>query len=144
MCICAHRRFTDLSPTTRPARVFAVATVAEALPQADRTLIDDCELVIGELVANAVKASADVADAKHIDVAVTLHRDYVEIAVTDDARGWPVLQPPSPSAAGGRGLRLVAALSSRWGVTIAEDKRTTVWAQLSCDPVATTGVSCSD
>ena len=142
MCMCAQRRFTDLSPTTRPARTFAVATIADALPHVDTTLIDDCELVIGELVANAVKASAEIPDATNIDVAVALHHDYVELAVTDDARGWPVLLPPNPTAAGGRGLRLVAALSSRWGVTIAEDKRTTVWAQLPCDPVATTGVSC--
>ena len=142
MCMCAQRRFTDLSPTTRSARAFAVATIADALPDADPTLIDDCELVIGELVANSVKASAQIAGATNIDVAVALHHDYVELAVTDDAHGWPVLRPLNPNAAGGRGLRLVAALSNRWGVTIAEDKRTTVWAQVPRDPVATADLSC--
>ena len=108
-----------------------------ALPAAGANVVDDCELVVGELVANAI-----TADATIIDVSIQLHHDRVELAVSDDAHGWPVLRLPDPAATSGRGLQIIAAIAARWGVTINEDRHTIVWAHLSCDPRTTTGVPC--
>ena len=133
----AHRRFSPPGTTARPAREFIVTTIARALPRADTTVADDCELVIGELVTNACNAHATT-----IDVSIELHHTRIELAVTDDAHGWPVLRVPGPAATSGRGLQIVAALAARWGVTVAEDGRTTVWAHVPCNPLTTTAVQC--
>jgi anti-sigma regulatory factor (Ser/Thr protein kinase) len=60
------------------------------------TVVDDCGLVVGELIANAIQA-----DANTIDVSVELHHGRIGLAVTDDAHGWPVLHPPDLDATGG-------------------------------------------
>jgi serine/threonine-protein kinase RsbW len=137
MCVGAQRQFTAMTLTARPARQFAVAMITSALPAAVTDVADDCELVIGEFVANAINA-----DAKLIDVSVQLHHDRIELAVTDDAHGWPVLYPRDVTAPTGRGLQIVAALATTWGVTVAEDRRTTVWAHLACDQMDTTHMTC--
>ena len=93
--------------------------------------------MIGELIANAIKA-----DANTIDVSVKLHHGRIELAVTDDAHGWPVHHPPDLEAAGGRGDADHRRACHPLGVTIDEDRRTIVWAHLFCNPLATNGVQC--
>lgn len=137
MCTSAHREFTATIAAARSARQFAVTALTSALPRAGVDVVDDCELVIGELVANAINV-----DAKSIDVSIQIHHDRIELAVTDDAHGWPVLRPPDPAATSGRGLQIVAALAPSWGVTIDDDRRTVVWAHLSCEPATTSGMHC--
>jgi two-component sensor histidine kinase len=137
MCTEVHRQFSAATATARQARQFALATLTNAVPHADTNVIDDCELVIGELAANAINAQANL-----VDVTIHLHHNRVELAVTDDAHGWPTPQPPDPAAASGRGLQIVDALSAQWGVTIGADRRTTVWAHVSCNPLQTTNLRC--
>jgi two-component sensor histidine kinase len=137
MCTNAHRQFTASRSTARAARQFTIATITGAIPRAGANVVDDCELVVSELAANAINALANT-----IDVSIELHHDRIELAITDDADGWPVLQPLDPSATSGRGLQLVAALATSWGVSLAEDRRTIVWALLPCNPLDTTDVPC--
>ncbi|MFE9312851.1 ATP-binding protein [Streptomyces sp. NPDC006706] len=89
-------------------------------------LVDAAELVVCELSANAVE------HAQHAVFRVTLQRgpgDRVRVAVTDKSKAVPVLCPLDDEAEGGRGLALVAAVSSRWGTDpLAWGKR--VWADL--------------
>ena len=75
---------------------------------------DDCETVLGELMANSIEAH----EREHLDAPVRLtllgNRDAVLIVVRDASD-----RPPSPSHPGlddetGRGLLIVAALSSHW------------------------------
>ena len=80
--MCESR--TASSP--RRSRPFARHTSSrsrhhERAPVRPRTVVDDCGLVLGELVANAIKADADT-----IDVSVQLHHGRIEPAVTDDAQ----------------------------------------------------------
>lgn len=137
MCKSAHRQFTRTTSTARAARLFTVAAISSALSGADADIVGDGELIIGELVANAINALADL-----IDVSVNIHHDRIELAVTDDAHGWPVLHPLNTAATSGRGLQIVAALATSWGVTITRDRRTTVWAHLPCSPLETVDVPC--
>ena len=53
--------------------------------------------------------------------------------VIDGGPGFdPANLPRPPAAAGGRGLRLVAAMSSRWGVERGEG-RLRVWCEIALD-----------
>ncbi|MQT04482.1 ATP-binding protein [Streptomyces jumonjinensis] len=90
--------------------------------------IDDLALVATELVTNSV------AHTETAQVGVSLSRvgdSTVRLTVTDTSRELP---PSSPATAGegevhGRGLLLVAALTSRWGAErLITGKR--VWAEL--------------
>lgn len=72
-------------------------------------MIDDAELVVSELVTNAVRAGA-----RTVQVALDLHRGVLELDVTDDGPGWPRLVRPGERDPRGRGLVLVDALADRW------------------------------
>jgi hypothetical protein len=60
---------------------------------------------------------------------VRLHSegDVINAAVTEDGIGWPTAVQPSLYDTSGRGLIVVASLTSRSGVTAEPDGRTTVW-----------------
>lgn len=88
----------------------------------------DVQTVVSELVTNAVRAQCS-----HLALMLEGHRDYLRIAATDDAPGTPVQQTPAPDQSHGRGLRVVDALSSRWGVDVSEGDKT-VWADISISP----------
>jgi signal transduction histidine kinase len=90
-----------------------------------REVIDDAELVVSELMTNAI--DADCGDAQ---LTVTVGTDGgVLIEVEDDAHGLPRQAVVASSSERGRGLALVAALSTRWGYEKkARGKR--VWVEL--------------
>ena len=80
----------------------------------DATTAEAVRLAVSELVSNAVMHGAGV-----IGVGLGIDGEGVHVAVTDDgigfsAGGEPAMPPAE--APGGRGLALVAMLSSRWGV----------------------------
>ncbi|HYD11069.1 MAG TPA: response regulator [Acidimicrobiales bacterium] len=75
-------------------------------------LLDDVQLLVSELVTNAV-----VHAGSEVEIAVRLLADSVRIEVVDTASGAP-LRPSAPAAEdeSGRGLLLVETLASAWGV----------------------------
>lgn len=98
------------TPVLRARRgVHARAIRRRAPPFAD--IVADAVLVVSELVTNSVQAGCDVCE---IEVSVSLSR--VDIAVRDDAGGWPTVQAPGTDALSGRGLLLVSALTRSWTV----------------------------
>jgi anti-sigma regulatory factor (Ser/Thr protein kinase) len=107
----------------------------------DRTVIEDAELVAGELVANAIKATTtavEAAGAQHrpmppVAIEVELDGDVVRIGVEDSSPAAPVPQDATDDAENGRGLFLVEALSARWGVCFMVDGKT-AWAELLLVP----------
>ncbi|MFL6090277.1 MAG: ATP-binding protein [Aeromicrobium sp.] len=88
--------------------------------------VDLASLLITELVANAIR---------HVPggcaVEVTRRGDALRMTVLDSGPGMPDLQRPGLSAFGGRGLHIVAALASAWGVEHLEDGSKAVWAELA-------------
>jgi anti-sigma regulatory factor (Ser/Thr protein kinase) len=73
-------------------------------------------LLISELVTNAYNAMSDLAYATVIEFSLRLFADRLLIEVIDSSPDHPVLNPPDdPSAENGRGLSIVADLSSEWG-----------------------------
>lgn len=87
--------------------------------------VDLAALLITELVANAIR---HVPGACAVEL--TRRGDALRIAVVDCGAGMPDLQNPGVSAFGGRGLHIVAALASAWGIDRLEDGCKAVWAEL--------------
>jgi anti-sigma regulatory factor (Ser/Thr protein kinase) len=105
-----------------------------------RHLSDTVELVVSELVTNAVSASVDEDQRPHytdghgaacVHLRLSTDRRAVLVEVWDEN-----FRPPEPNQAGlddesGRGLMLVEALAERWGWDLAANGRgKIVWALL--------------
>jgi len=88
---------------------------------------DEVELLVAELVANAVEHAAD-----EVRVRVLIDHDHLRVEVADDGDGRPAVQDPDPLAEGGRGLRIVQQLAVDWGVAVAAGRGKVVWAEPRC------------
>ena len=84
--------------------------------EVNETVIDEAEIVISELVANAIRHAQPLPDGMiHVNWAVS--DGVVEISVTDGGGPTtPAPAPTSPWSANGRGLRIVRSLAHEWGV----------------------------
>jgi anti-sigma B factor antagonist len=102
--------------------------------------VTDAALVISELLSNALQ-HAEPLPGSGILVAWDLADDSVRVSVSDGGggSGRPELGEPTPTTTGGRGLRIVARLSRRWG-TLCDEKGTTVWAEVLVMPLETVAV----
>jgi anti-sigma regulatory factor (Ser/Thr protein kinase) len=78
--------------------------------------VTDVELVVSELVTNAVTHGAG-----EITLTVTLVRDGVTLSVLDEGGGRPRLREVGAGTGHGRGLALVARLADQWQVREAPD-----------------------
>jgi anti-sigma regulatory factor (Ser/Thr protein kinase) len=92
--------------------------------------VHDVALVATELVGNAVRhgASATDPDASWT-VAWSIGPDEILISVEDPNDELPVVRHAAPDAPSGRGLAIVSALSSEWGVE-PTDRGKRVWAKV--------------
>ena len=88
-------------------------------------LTDDAALVVSELVANAIEHAES-----ECQLAVTRVDEGVRIEVRDSGEGTPEPRPVSVTAEDGRGLLIIAALSSAWGIDDADHGKT-VWVELT-------------
>jgi len=76
--------------------------------------VDLAELLVSELVTNALRASAEAGvPALRLEIATDRHR--VMISVRDFAPGAPAPRRPGDDEDGGRGLLLVGELAERFG-----------------------------
>jgi len=100
-------------------------------------LMESALLVASELAANAV-THADTGFRIQLSLAPTTLR----IDVTDSGKGTPEPQPPTLSEEHGRGLLLIGALTTAWGLDDAPGAGKVVWAEIafpaSSEPVAAT------
>lgn len=117
----------DADPRTpSAARAFAKDALADLLDtRVPQALCDDVELVVSELVTNAVRAGSPT-----VDVSVSLERTRIVLRVSDHAVGWPEERIAAVDDPGGRGLPLVSALSASWGVRLVSGGKI-VWAELA-------------
>jgi anti-sigma regulatory factor (Ser/Thr protein kinase) len=99
----------ELPASTTSARL-ARELVRSSLSGFDITVIEVAELLVSELVTNAV-AHAQSAPVMRIDVS----GQAITVAVQDDAPGPVTVQDAAEDAPGGRGLLLVDSLAASWG-----------------------------
>jgi len=89
-------------------------------------LLDDALLVTSELAANAI---THAESACKIRISRTV--SSVRIDVIDAGSGTPEPQPPSSTSEHGRGLHLVDAITSAWGLDDIPGDGKVVWAELA-------------
>jgi anti-sigma regulatory factor (Ser/Thr protein kinase) len=92
-------------------------------------LVDSAALLVSELVTNVfLHARTDCL------VHASFHRSVLAVTVTDGGGHELVVQPPSTSAEGGRGLAILEAVADDWGIDHSEGTNS-VWFRLSDQPV---------
>ena len=98
------------------------------------TLTDLAELVVSELVTNAVRhgvPSACKTVSEHcVRLRLLAQAPFVMCMVTDPGRGIPVLRDSDIAAENGRGLTVVDACCVRWGWHLLDEGGKVVWALL--------------
>lgn len=105
-----------------------------------RDLADDTALIVSELVTNAVTASAILPDRPPVSLRLITDGRCLRIEVQDHSPADP--RPDgegSDDAEHGRGLAVVAALSTRCGSQRTARNSKTVWAEVPCRPVPAAG-----
>ncbi|MFC8454829.1 ATP-binding protein [Kitasatospora sp. NPDC057223] len=90
------------------------------------TATDTAELIVTELVANAVRHTG----CRCIAVSVRIESRTVRVAVRDSSVTLPVFVNTGTTETSGRGIALVHALSTRWGVEEAYLGKW-VWAEIA-------------
>ncbi|MDI5966850.1 ATP-binding protein [Streptantibioticus silvisoli] len=136
--LVSRLKFAATATAPRCARMFVNHTLRCWLLS---DLVDDAELIVSELVTNAVKATgtlephpayADLDDLAILGVQVRLMDRSLFVEVWDCDSEKAVEPPPTDNATdeGGRGLTIVDALSKRYGVARPATGGKIVWAEL--------------
>ena len=107
------------APTPEAAHA-ARAFVGALVPSACRPV---AELLISEMATNALRHAATPF---RVGIAVT---DVVRLEVWDHSTQIPRLRPTTLDAESGRGLHILAVLSTAWGVDVLDGAKV-VWCEL--------------
>jgi anti-sigma regulatory factor (Ser/Thr protein kinase) len=89
-------------------------------------LLDDALMVSSELVTNAVTHAQSSCRIR-----LTLNPARLRIAVMDAGVGTPEPMPPSQTEEHGRGLYMVDAVTTAWGLEEVPGDGKLVWAELA-------------
>lgn len=99
--------------------------------RACQSVADDGELVLSELVTNALRVPVPGDRLVGVRIECRGRGELLRLEVSDAGAGRPEVRRPGELDRGGRGLLLVEALAHRWGV---DERRAgigkTVWAEL--------------
>jgi anti-sigma regulatory factor (Ser/Thr protein kinase) len=120
-----HQQLPATPASVGAARRLVRTAAADAV---DGDLLDTAELLVSELVSNAVMHAGTPIDVS-VSISVS-HGPELTVGVTDGSPHRPAPRRYGETASTGRGLRLVEALSDEWGVTV-RDTGKTVWFRLS-------------
>jgi anti-sigma regulatory factor (Ser/Thr protein kinase) len=90
-------------------------------------LSEDTELLVSELVTNAVRASSP---GGALFLRLLADRERLVIEVWDQSAGLPCARPVDDESPGGRGLAVVAAIANRWGCERFSADLKVVWCEL--------------
>ena len=100
--------------SARVAREYTRACLLECLTDVD---VERVVLVVSELVTNAVAHGGPHAPRACITLDIDPPPQVVRIAVHEATSRSPIVVAADARSAAGRGMWLVDALASRWGVT---------------------------
>ncbi len=104
-----------------------------------RSVRDDALLILSELLSNAVQACRE-----DVAVSIEVHRTWLGLAVRDDSPSPAVRRRPGPQEIHGRGVDIVAVLSSDWGQTSWDGSGKTVWSRLELPAEAMLVIDCRE
>lgn len=94
----------------------------------EKTVWEDCRLLVTELVTNGVRHGSQRGP---VGVSVNVDDARVRVEVSDCGRGFNPPEAPMPreDGTGGWGLQLVDRVASQWGVDVGDV--TCVWFELA-------------
>ena len=142
MCWDAIQQFPDDTRSPAAARHFCTDQLTTILAdQPGRgALLDDVALIASELMTNSVNAGSSATT-----IGLSWHRHVLRLTVSDDAPGLPALQYPTPDQSSGRGLAIIQALATSWGVEDVPTGRSgkRVWAEMRIAALLTENLPCS-
>lgn len=113
----------------------STTTAASSARQLVRTLLiawgldaiaDDAELLTAELFTNALRH----APALRHQLELMADPDHVRLALSDGSAAQPNRREPASSAVDGRGLHIIEAVASNWGVDGHQAGGKLVWVEL--------------
>ncbi len=127
-------RLTRCRLSVPRARALAHAVLGEW--HVGQDVLDAAELVLSELVTNALRVRVPSDRQVGVRIARLLEDGLLRLEVSDAGSGRPEVRAPGDDETGGRGLLLVEALAHRWGV----DERAggigkTVWVELKAPDI---------
>ena len=134
-CIAAQPSATyTLPPSPESVKAARGFTRATLLDWGMSALTDVAELVVSELVTNALRhgipAAGEPGETPVVRLRLLAQEPFVMCMVTDPARTVPVLRGADLAAESGRGLTVVEACSVRWGWHLLDEGGKVVWALL--------------
>lgn len=88
-------------------------------------VVEDAQLVVSELVTNAL-----VHAESRCQLGIAFRGGWLRIEIRDGGVGGPEVQAADAQSEHGRGLLLVSAMTSAWGVEPLEPAGKIVWAEL--------------
>ena len=125
----ATRSFRPLPESVKAGRDFARSALRE---WGMHTLADLAELVVSELVTNAVRhgvpSARTVVKENPIRLRLLAQPPFVMCMVTDPGADIPVLRESGPASECGRGLHVVESCCVRWGWHLLDEGGKVVWA----------------
>lgn len=122
----ARETFDAAASSASAARRF-VRRIAEPCEASE--VVQRAELLVSELVTNAIQRAREP-----VEVGIDVDDRLLRVEVYDAGEGLPRVEPESVLSDHGRGLRLVAAISDRWGVRPYHDRKC-VWFELQHAPL---------
>jgi anti-sigma regulatory factor (Ser/Thr protein kinase) len=134
---CAAAPFSaacTLSPSPESVKLGRDFTRATLRDWGMSALTDMAELVVSELVTNALRhgipAACELDGQQVVRLRLLAQAPFAMCMVTDPARTIPVLREADPAAECGRGLTVVDACCVRWGWHLLDEGGKVVWALL--------------
>lgn len=118
---------TEQLPFTVTSVTAARSLLVDDLSAHDVTdrAIEDANIVVGELVMNAVRHGR-ASDTDTVEISWVVERDRLLFSVRDAGHvDRLVAHMPAPDATGGRGLAMVAMLCEQWSYDTADGTRVT-------------------
>jgi hypothetical protein len=91
---------------------------------------EDAELIVSELMTNALNAVKPPRDCQPITLRLLASRDYLLIQVWDALTAAPAPRPHAIDSETGRGLEIVTLLCDRWGYYHPAQGGKVTWAAL--------------
>jgi anti-sigma regulatory factor (Ser/Thr protein kinase) len=94
-------------------------------------LAQDAELLVSEMLSNAIKASRPPAGTGLVALRLLANHQQLLIEIWDHNPDGPPPRQAGPESESGRGLTVIEALSDRWGLTRVHPNLKVIWCELA-------------